>query len=144
MSNGAQVDTFSRRKPRGWGTPLSFIYVSSGLMLAALCLATLLFSINSWKPPFPQDAKFDTFFVTYRKTLQIHYRSCVLLHPPSNCFGWFTDGSVFHRFPPYTMTKIHKKRNFVIFSILNLHWYTPSIFAWIYLLSVFPWSTFSQ
>ncbi len=27
MFNGAQVDTFSRRKPRGWGTPLSLCFL---------------------------------------------------------------------------------------------------------------------
>ncbi len=45
---------------------------------------------------------------------------------------------------PYTMTKIHKKRNFVIFSIINLPWYTPSMFALIYTFSNLPWYTFSQ
>jgi hypothetical protein len=36
------------------------------------------------------------------------------------------------------MTKIRKKQNFVIFSIINLPSYTPSIFAWIYTLSILP------
>ena len=50
MFNGAQVNTFSWRKPQGWGTPLSLCFLRP--MLAALCLASLLFSVKSLKQPF--------------------------------------------------------------------------------------------
>ena len=69
----------------------------------------------------------------------VSYRSCVLLHPPRIVLDGLQTGQFFIVSPPYTMAKIHKKRNFVIFSILNLPWYTPSIFAGIYTLSILPW-----
>ena len=50
MFNGAQVNTFSWHTPRGWGTPLSLCFLRP--ILAALCLARLLFSVNTLKPLF--------------------------------------------------------------------------------------------
>ena len=52
--------------------------------------------------------------------------------------------AVFHRFPPYTMTKIRKMQIFVILSGTHLPLYAHPGFAWVYTLSIFPWYTFSQ
>jgi len=56
---------------------------------------------------------FCCFFCNYR-TRQLNFP------PPSKNFGDITDGALFHRSPPYMMTKIHKKQNFVILSRMYL------------------------
>ena len=99
MFNDAQVDTFSRRKPRGWGKPLSLCFLRP--MLEALCLASLLFSVISWKPPFPQDAKFDTFFRNFTDSLTFTF-----------LFSFFTL-DVFSR-------SIHKKPFHFVFKLLKI------------------------
>jgi len=73
------------------------------------------------------------------------YLSTLFLpHHPSKNVGDFMDGPVCEFFPPYIMTKIYKKHNFVIYSVINLIWYTLFIFAWIYTLSILPWYAFCQ
>ena len=49
--------------------------------------------------------------------------------PPSNSNWGFPDGSIFHHFLPYMITEIRKIRFFVIFSVINLPWFTHSSFC---------------
>ena len=63
--------------------------------------------------------------------------------PPRKILETLRTGHFFIVSPPYTMTKIHKKQNFVILSGMYLPWYTHFVFAWIYTLSILPWYTLS-
>ena len=54
-----------------------------------------------WTPGKKKTRFFHLFFTFFLIT--------VLVAPPSNLNGDFTDGSVFHRFTSYMMTKIRKK-----------------------------------
>ena len=45
--------------------------------------------------------------------------------------------------PPYMMTKVRKKYNFVILSGIHFPWYPHFGFGWICTFSILPWCTFS-